>query len=378
MRLIFAFVFLCGVLKGAAQNYPSFGNEINVTINGLTFDAMEPFVSDDGSVLFFNSLNDGNTTSLYYATRVNDSTFTFVGALNGANQAMSPRLDAVASIDTGNHFYWISTRDYPSSFDNLFHGTFNGSDVVNIGRVHGNIYVYAPGWLIMDAAINTSGNLLYYCNAYFNNCGPAPCQAKLGIAQKLNDSTFSKLSNSDGLLDSVNNPNYIVYAPNISSDGLELYFTRILISSPIQSDICVSVRNSVNDTFSAPSVLISGITIPEAATLTGDKQKMYYHRRSNNLYEIKLKYRLPLTGIATQECTDIPDILFPNPADDQLFLRTDQFPHGGRVLLFNALGELLREVPLAQKIAIDDLAPGIYFVQIEGDGKFRCAKFVKE
>src|ERR1041385_146268 len=150
-----------------SQSYPAFGNEIPVTINGLTFDAMEPSISADGNFLFFNSLNDGITTSLYYASRVNDSTFNYVGPLTGANETNTPRLDAVASSDSANDFFWVSLRNFPNQFDNYFHGTFNGSDVVNIGRVHGTFYIYQQGWLIMDAAINYDETKLYYCNAYF-------------------------------------------------------------------------------------------------------------------------------------------------------------------------------------------------------------------
>ena len=43
--------------------YPSFGFETDVAINGLAFDAMEPFISADGMYLFFNNLNDGINTS---------------------------------------------------------------------------------------------------------------------------------------------------------------------------------------------------------------------------------------------------------------------------------------------------------------------------
>ena len=65
-----------------AQFYPTFGPEIKVSINGLTFDAMEPFISLDGNTLYFNSLNSGGNTNLYYATKLNDSTFTFIGSIN--------------------------------------------------------------------------------------------------------------------------------------------------------------------------------------------------------------------------------------------------------------------------------------------------------
>ncbi len=65
------------------QIYPSFDSEIEVTINGLLFDAMEPFISLNGNHLFFNNLNDGINTKLYYATKINDSTFNYVGELIG-------------------------------------------------------------------------------------------------------------------------------------------------------------------------------------------------------------------------------------------------------------------------------------------------------
>lgn len=150
-----------------SQTYPAFGSEIPVTISGLSFDAMEPSISSDGNYIFFNSINDGVTTSLYYASKINDSTFVYNRPLMGADLTVTPRLDAVASSDSANKFYWTSLRDFPTQFDNCFRGTFNGTDVINIGRLHGTFYVYYLGWLMMDASINYTGDLLYYTNAYF-------------------------------------------------------------------------------------------------------------------------------------------------------------------------------------------------------------------
>nr|HQU77731.1 hypothetical protein [Chitinophagales bacterium] len=70
MRSVAFFFFLVAV-KGLAfsQSYPTYGPEIPVTVAGLTFDAMEPFLSPDGNTLFFNSLNAGGNTNLYQAER---------------------------------------------------------------------------------------------------------------------------------------------------------------------------------------------------------------------------------------------------------------------------------------------------------------------
>ena len=127
------------------QTYPSYGPEKEVTISGLTFDAMEPFISPDGNFLFFNNLNDGINTKLYYADKANDSTFTYVGELNGTNQPAPPHLDAVADLDSIGNFYWTSTRDYPVQLDNLYHGTFSSGVVSSIGRVHGDFNKNIPG-----------------------------------------------------------------------------------------------------------------------------------------------------------------------------------------------------------------------------------------
>ncbi|MEE9362286.1 MAG: hypothetical protein V3U92_06795 [Cellulophaga sp.] len=279
--------------------YPSFGSEIEVTINGLSFDAMEPFVSPDGNYLFFNNINDGINTKLYYATKINDSAFNYVGELTGTNQTATPHLDAVADMDINGDFYWTSTRNYHTELNNLFHGTFSAGNVIDIERVQGDFNMNIPGWLIMDHGISLDGQFLYFNNARFDdvNC-QGPCETTLGVAQKNNDSTFSTLSNSISILQNVNNANYIYYAPCISSDNLELYFTRYVkgeITSSTVFEICVAVRSNSLSEFSIPKVLfletISNLI--EAPTLTVDKNIIYYHRKTSGLHKIIMRYRNP-------------------------------------------------------------------------------------
>ena len=280
-----------------APIYPSFDSEIEVNINGLAFDAMEPFVSPNGNYLFFNNLNDGINTKLYYATKVNDSTFDFAGEINGANQITSPHLDAVPDMDSNGNFYWTSTRNYPTELNNLFHGTFNNGSVSGIGRVKGDFNMNTPGWLVMDHGISLDGQFLYFNNARFDevNC-QGPCETTLGIAQKDNDSTFSTIPNSTLILQNINDPDYIYYAPCISSDNLELYFTRYLkgqITSSTVFEICVAVRTNASSEFSIPKVLFSEAisNLIEAPTLTVDKNIIYYHRKTADSHIILMRYR---------------------------------------------------------------------------------------
>ena len=280
-----------------SQIYPSFSNEIEVTINGLSFDAMEPFVSPNGNYLFFNNLNDGINTKLYYATKVNDSTFNYVGELIGTNQTTTPHLDAVADMDANGNFYWTSTWNYPTELNNLFHGTFSSGNVNDIERVQGDFNMNTPGWLVMDHGISLDGQFLYFSNARFDDTDcVGPCETTLGIAQKDNSSTFNTLPNSSSILQNINDANYIYYAPCISSDNLELYYTRYLkgpITLSTVFEICVAVRTNSSSEFSIPRVLFSEVisNLVEAPTLTLDKNIIYYHQKTFDSHKIMMRYR---------------------------------------------------------------------------------------
>lgn len=258
---------------------------------------MEPFVSPSGNYLFFNNLNDGVNTKLYYATKVNDSTFTYIGELIGTNQRTIPHLDAVANMDATGNFYWTSTRNYPAELINLFHGTFSNGNVNDIERVQGDFNMNTPGWLVMDHGISLDGQFLYFNNARLDeaNC-QGPCETTIGIAQKNNASTFSTLSDSASILQNINDVNSIYYAPCISSDNLELYYTRYLkgqITSETVFEICVAVRSTSLSEFSIPKVLFSKniSNLIEAPTLTIDKNIIYYHQKTTSSHKIIMRYR---------------------------------------------------------------------------------------
>ncbi len=302
IELLTAFLLLsCSTDKNDIDlplTYPTFGNEINVTITDLSFDAMEPFISADGKYLFFNNKNDGINTKLFYATKVNDSTFNYVGELFGANQSTPPHLDAVADMDANGNFYWTSTRNYPSELNNLFHGTFNTGNINNFERLQGDFNMGIPGWLTMDHGISLDGDFLYFNNARFDdsNC-QGPCETIIGIAQKVNASTFNIIPNSDTILQNINDPNYIYYAPCISSDNLEFYYTRYLkgeISVNTIFEICVAVRKNTEEAFSIPQVLFSNpiSNLIEAPAITTDKTIIYYHKKISDTHKIMLRYRL--------------------------------------------------------------------------------------
>jgi hypothetical protein len=380
----FCLIVLYILFDGAvfAQSGPLFGPDRQVTINGLTFDAMEPAISADGNVLFFNSLNDGLTTSLYYATRVNDTTFSFAGPLAGANQTVTPRLDAVPSSDSASRIYWTSLRDFPNQMDNCFYGQFNGSDVLNARRLHGTFYNYSPGWIMMDAAIHHSGHLLYYTNADFGPgytaCSGVPCRARLGVAQKINDSTFNKLTDSDSILQLVNDTPYVVYAPHLSRDGLELYYSRLVRSNLAQgTQICVSVRSSVTAPFGAALVLHPfSALVPEAPTLTTDMSRLYFHRKSGSLFRIFMRYRLSPTGL--NEKNEGADArIYPNPVSNYLNITGWTAGQPCVVTICSMFGKVIDVVEAASGLDLSGLPPGVYSLAILQGKRVSIRKIVK-
>jgi hypothetical protein len=359
------------------QTYPTFGPEILVTILGDTVpDAMEPFISPDGNYLFFNSLNNGTTTTLYYATKVNDSTFTFAGRLTGANLLSPPHLDAVASLDSANRFFWVTTRNYGATYNNLFHGVFTGSSAIDTGRVYGSLYITSPGWIIMDAAINYNGGLIYYANAYFNSCaGGIPCISQLGIAQKVNDSTYNKIATSAQQLFYVNDTGYLVYAENVTKDGLELYYTRIKKGS-FQTELCVAVRGAVTDTFSLPSVIYTNPAyIIEAPTLTTDKTRLYYHKKVASNFKIYLRYRNVAAGLNNIIGANEIEV-YPNPATNRIQIK---MPTTGdfKVEIYDVLGKEVYAEPNRTNIDITYLNQGVYSMIISNKQGLIVKKIIK-
>lgn len=257
----------------------AFGNETKVNITGYAGDAMEPFISKDGQYLFWNSLNDGQHTSLYYAKKTATTTFQFLGEVIGVNGTV-PHLDAVASMDKNNNFYWVSLRNYPSVFENLQHGTFNNGVVSSVAPVQGDIYKKEVGWIIMDAEVSGDGNSLYYVDAQFNG-GQLPVQADISLAHKVGTG-FVKDIRSSEILKNINTPE-LEYAPSTSDNGLEILFTRL---SGTTTSIHRSTRNSINDIFGVSELLPVVGNLPEGTTISSDGTTIYYHKKDGNFYGI--------------------------------------------------------------------------------------------
>lgn len=92
---------------------------------------------------------------------------------------------------------------------------------------------------------------------------------------------------SDGsVLALVNTPSALEYAPSLSPDGRELYFTRLRSGRPPQ--IYLARRPETGQPFDEPSLVSAAAGFVEAPSLapTGT---MYYHKRVDHRFQL---YRL--------------------------------------------------------------------------------------
>jgi hypothetical protein len=280
--LSFLLLILAGCHKKDPQppeEQPLFSHEQIVTIRGYNGDAMEPFISRDDRYLFFNNLKGDNNKDLYYAEKIDDTTFTFRGVVQGVNTSY---VDANPTMDTRNHFYFISTRELDSVNKTLFRGIFQEGTVTASHRVEGSINIVTPYWINMGVEVSGDGTLLFVSNARFEPGGNFPVEGNIRFAVKEGEQ-FNIPANETEILARINNDRAIQYAGELSADGLELFYSEVTLSDPPRFRLLRSERADREGTFEAPSEITEPFrddpyAVVEAPTLSADGRRLYYHK----------------------------------------------------------------------------------------------------
>lgn len=261
----------------AGHEYLAFGSPQPVNIRGYTEDAMEPFISRDGRYLLFNNSNAPEVnTDLHYAERVSDLVFDYRGPVSGAN---SPDLDGVASMDDEQRFYFVSTRSYAQTLSTLYQGRFDQGSVTDVGLVQG-VSRNSLGQLNFDAEISADGQTLVFVDGAFSGAA-FPDAADLAIAARGNEG-FARLANSEELLAAINSAD-LEYAPCLSRNGLELFFSRYAGG---EFAIYRSTRWRADAAFEAPQRVRIVDDYIEAPALSPDESALYFHRRVGARFEV--------------------------------------------------------------------------------------------
>jgi hypothetical protein len=259
-----------------------------VVIGGYDGTAMEPFISPDGQFLFFNNENDPKVnTNLYFARRTVTNRFRYLGELPGVN---SPLLDAVPSMDAAGNFYFTTLRDYDRTMNSIYTGNFDGREVRNVRPVAGTVSPMAPLNVNMDASISPDGQTLYISRAVIIPGAAAPRKSELMVA-RINGGSFAIASDSAEIMKNINT-GPLAYAPAISANGLELYFTRASQSEPgargisAKVRIVVARRSSLTDPFGEPEVLGALKGFVEAPSVSLDESELFFHKKVGDKYII--------------------------------------------------------------------------------------------
>lgn len=267
----------------ASNDYTAFSNPEIVTIIDYNDDVMEPFISRDGTYLFFNNAGGLTDKDLFYATFVDDTTFQFQGAITDINTAA---VDGAPTMDDANTFYYVSTANYnpPTTYDTLYVGKWNGSTVTGSTPVTG-LAITEPGFVNFDIEVSPDGYALYFNDGDFTGGNNFPDEADIVIAVD-SGSGFTRDPNSATIMANVNTDN-LEYAPAISADGLELFFTRFDLGT-MEARIYRAARSNSSSAFGTPQLVSAIDGFAEGPTFSPDEQSLYYHRlnTSTNRFEI--------------------------------------------------------------------------------------------
>jgi hypothetical protein len=246
-------------------------------IQGYSDHMMEPCITLDGKYLMFNNSNEpGVKTHIQLCQRLDTNIFKYIGELPGT---VSDSKDMAPSVDNAGNLYYTSLKTYDQDLKSLYVGKLKGEAVTGVQQVAGDISPKVQTWINMDCCVSADGKTLVVSRARFDLGSVHPAESDLQIFMK-GDNGFALEPHSNDLLKAVNTP-ALEYAPSLSADQLELYFTRAQrdLEGRLLLRILVSKRDKLSSPFGPPSALgvIQGFV--EAPTLPALNHELFFHKR---------------------------------------------------------------------------------------------------
>lgn len=276
--------------RSAAQSLDaldtSFSDPQDVAIRGYIGDAMEPFLSRDGGLLLFNNRNAApQNTDLHWARRIDDLTFDYQGKIEGVN---TPALEGTPSMDASGELYFVSTRSYATTASTIYRAHFDGGVAANPELVPG-ISRKTPGWVNFDLEISADGGTLVFADGWFGDKN-FPQSASLVLASRV-DGGFRRDPRSAAILAAVNATG-VVYAPCLSADRCELFFTRVpVMRAGARPAIFRSARPRADMPFEAPARIAAIADFAEGPTISPDGRRLYFHVKRGDRFLIRTIHR---------------------------------------------------------------------------------------
>jgi len=256
-----------------------FSNPQRVEIIGYSDHAMEPFISPYGRYMFWNNLNRSAAhpnvnTNLYWAERVgtNNALFQYRGQVQNTDTG---GLEGVPTMAENGRFYFTNSAMVRGN-STIVAGDFADGTVTNLAIVPGDFPVRRPGCYTLGPEVNRRNTNLYFVQV----CGKGASKTmNLRMAERVGDGF--RLAVVD-LFRNVNSDN-LDYAPAVSEDELELYFTR---KKPWQPPvIMLATRSSIDLPFGLPKEIEAIKGFVEGPTILGDR--LYYHKKVGGRFVIE-------------------------------------------------------------------------------------------
>lgn len=271
-------------LAGAAA-YNGFSHPRVVSIEGYAGSAMEPFISPDGAYLLFNTSNVApSIPSLQYATRVDAQDFDYQGQILGEAVNEPGVLSGTPTVDREGDLYFVSPRSYPQTLSTVYGGRFSAGEVTGVHLVPG-VSGGTPGTVDFDVSVSPDGNTLYVSVGLFDG-GSAPASAHLAMYDRVG-AGFVPDPRSGHLLHAVNKAGRLDYAASVSTNGLELFFTRVDPRLGTPPAIYRAARRSTTRPFGHPQQIAAITGFAEAPSISSDGTTLYYHRLVGGQFEIE-------------------------------------------------------------------------------------------
>ena len=267
-----------------------FGSPQRVTLQGYDGQIMEPFLSRDGSILFFNNLNNPLVdTNLHWSTRVNNTLFEYQGELQGV---ATESLEGVPSMDQNNTLYYVYTGDYFQTLQSIYSGTYSQGSMSNIAVVE-NLSLNEPGWLNFDVEVSNDGQSLYFVDGLYDENG-GPRQANFSIARKIGNEfqrdPNSAMLNWQILILMILNTQLPFPKMNCNCALLELLEPFRSIPKPIST---LPSRTDTSMPFSEPQEITEITGFVEGPTFSANDNGLYYHKKENADFVLYYIEKLP-------------------------------------------------------------------------------------
>ncbi|HJN52396.1 MAG: hypothetical protein QGI68_16895 [Pseudomonadales bacterium] len=270
--------------RNTIENHQWFSEEL-ITILEYSADAMEIGISPDDRYLLFNDRQKPNK-DMHWAARIDAKTYKYQGKV--AN-TVTDTVDGTPSFDGQGNIFFTTLKTRAENSKSLYKARFEDGVAHDPVPVAGNIHVenrdqFPNVWISLDPDISDDGRFLFYSEGRFNPLVGLPYPFNIRGAERVGDA-FVKMD--DRILANVNS-HLLDYAPTISSDGLEIFFSRIgkVNGIPDMIGIFTARRANVTQPFAAPERIMAITGKVEAPVLSGDEMRLYYHRMDRGRFRV--------------------------------------------------------------------------------------------